>query len=63
MRTLETINEHARLTWDELAKIYREKTGKSAYICSIMDIYNWAIRQDFIQVHEDSSLSLKIKSE
>jgi hypothetical protein len=46
-----------------LQRFTERKRAKSAYICSIMDIYNWATRQDFIQVHEDSSLSLKIKSE
>jgi len=46
------------LTWDELADIYKEKTGGRAKIMKMTDIYNWAVKQEFIKVNEDSTLSL-----
>lgn len=46
------------LTWDDLADLYKERTGGRARIQPMDNIYNWAIKQPDIKVNEDSSLYL-----
>jgi hypothetical protein len=47
------------LTWDDLAEFYGKKTGGRAKIRPMDEIYEWATKQEEIQVNEDSSLSFK----
>jgi hypothetical protein len=39
------------LTWDDLAKLYKERTGRTARIRSMDSIFNWALSQK--DIHED----------
>lgn len=45
------------LTWNDLAEFYKKKTGQSARIRPMDDIYTWATKQPEIIVNKDSSLS------
>ena len=47
------------LTYDDLADFYKEKTGKSARIMRMEDIYDWATMQEEIKINDDTSLSFK----
>jgi hypothetical protein len=47
------------LTWDELADLYKKKTGGRPKTKTMDSIYEWAKRQDFIGVNEDTGLYLK----
>ena len=33
------------MTWDDLADFYKSKTGCSARIRPMKDVYNWALKQ------------------
>lgn len=54
--------EKSKMTWGDLEKFYKEKTGNSALIKSLVEIYNWATIQKEIIVNEDDSLSIKNQS-
>ncbi len=44
------------LTWEELADFYKKKTGQSAKIRPMDDIFEWAERQEEITLTKDGSL-------
>lgn len=37
------------LTWDDLAKLYKEKNGSSAYIKSMDFVLDWAIAKELVK--------------
>ncbi len=41
------------LTWDDLADLYKQRTGGIARIKPMQTIYNWAIKQKDIQETKD----------
>ncbi len=47
------------LTWDDIAIIYKERTGGSAKIRPMDDIFDWATGQPDIEETDDGSLRLK----
>ena len=50
------------LTWDDLADLYKERTGGSAKIRSMDAIYDWAVSQPDIE-ETDDGLILKAKKD
>jgi hypothetical protein len=46
------------LTWEELADFYGKKTGGRARIMKQDDVYEWATKQEEIEVMKDGSLKL-----
>ena len=45
-----------KLTWDDLADLYNEKTGGRARTMPMDTIYDWAIKQPDIKVTDDGFL-------
>lgn len=37
------------LTWDDLRKLYQDRTGKSAVIRTLDSVYDWATKQKDIK--------------
>jgi hypothetical protein len=48
-----------KLTWEDLAKFYHQKTGAQAKIRPMEEIFDWATKQPEIIVHRDGTLSFK----
>lgn len=46
------------LTWDDLAKLYGDRTGGRARIQPMDKIFTWALTQDDIVENEDGTISL-----
>jgi len=57
----ELLGDMKYLTYDDLADFYDKKTGGTARIQPVDKIYEWATKQEEIQINEDTSLSFKIK--
>lgn len=51
------------LTWDDLADFYKRKTGASARIKPMDEIFDWAERQSEIRLNDDGSLSFNTETE
>jgi hypothetical protein len=49
------------LTWDDLANLYKERTGGTARIKPMDSIFEWATNQSDITLNEDGTLSLTNK--
>jgi hypothetical protein len=49
------------LTWDNLADLYKERTGGRARIMDMDTIFNWAEKQEDIQKSKNGSLYFKVK--
>ena len=47
------------LTWDNLAALYNQRTGRNARIMPLNAIYNWAVRQPEIQEREQGLILKK----
>lgn len=48
------------LTWDELAKMYKESTGRSAFCFDMDHVFEWAEKQkDKFIVSDDGRLYLR----
>ena len=50
------------LTWDDLADLYKERTGGKARIRPMDEIYDWAVSQPDIE-ETDDGLILKSKKD
>ena len=48
-----------KLTWSDLADLYKKETGHSAKIKPMEVIFDWAATLPYITVNKDGSLSLK----
>ena len=46
------------LSWDELADLYDRRTGGTARIKPLEEVYDWAVKQSYIKVNDDTSLSI-----
>lgn len=44
------------MTWDEVAVLYKSRTGRSARIRPLNAIFEWALGQDDIEENEDGEL-------
>lgn len=47
----------SQLTWDDIAGLYKAKTGRTAKVLPMDEVYEWAAQRDEIVVNEDTSLS------
>lgn len=47
------------LSWEDIADFYKEKTGGSARIRPMNEIYEWAVKQEEIIVNKNTTLSFK----
>lgn len=49
--------------WDDLARAYKKRTGKSAYIKPMDKIFDWAVKQkDLFTLNTNGTLTIKEKS-
>lgn len=49
------------LTWDELADLYRQRTGGNARIKPMEEVAKWAETQPDVEVDKDDNICLKVK--
>lgn len=57
------MTKQSTLSWDDLAEFYKNKTGASARIKSMDEVFDWAEKQSEIRLNEDGTLSFKLEGE
>lgn len=51
-----------KLTWDDLAELYKERTGGRARIMPMDTIFKWAANEPDIEKTEDGGLVMEVKN-